>query len=385
MKKTNLIVSGIVALLVIGYFSYLGLKGAKKRENIFLAKDKVEIETLAPHRELLKSLRYKNRTFVFEELPISIQKRLKNEELRAHQRMQAILKDFLVRFHVAAKEAKDPFSVETEKLPPLTEISKKRVGMEKVEEIYKKNLDVLPKNHVPANIKAQIYAELITQDAYDYLVNQLAGVYQTVNTNLPESPKVNTEWLITEEFSPSYGSDDAPFHLIWIGFYGCTECKNFTRDLGLLIQKYGFDNFKVTFIPWTKRDIDAFTFLNLTAFCLREQKGDASFWNFHSLAMNKSTTIDKMKYDDLKTATTFVTEVMKSIDIQPDDLQSILKCSSNLTEDNELLVKMTKAKNKLSFLPEVYSPMAFLNGRFLDLEGRSLFLAVDDKMKELIK
>ncbi len=385
MKKSNIIVSAVVALLMIGYFGYLGFKGMKQKENIFLAKDKVEIETLAPNREFLKSLRYKSRTFTFDELPLEIQKRIKNEELIAHQKMQTILKDFLVRFHVKAKNERDIFSVTTDDLPPLIEISKKRVGMEKVEELYKKNIDVFPKDHKPGAIKAQIYTELLTQDTYDYMINQLADVYRTADSRLPDAPKIDTKWILTEKFSPSYGSEEAPFHLIWIGFYGCLECKNFTQDLGLLIQKYGFDNFRVTFIPWTKRDIDAYAYLNLTAFCLREQEGDASFWNFHSLAMNKSDVLKKIKYDDLKMARGFAEEILKSVQIKQEKIKSVLACSKNLNQDNKLLVEMTKAKQKLNFLPDVYSPMAFLNGRFLDLEGRSLFLAVDDKMKELIK
>lgn len=381
MKNLNLILSGLVAIIVLGYFAFIGYQKSKSQNNIFLAKEDVEIETLAPQHELLKSLRYKNRTFKVEDLPLSIQKRLKNEELIAHKKMQTIVKDFLVRFHVKAKESEDPFSVSAADIPPLIEISKKRVGMDRVEKIYKKNLDVLPKDHDPGSVKAQIYAELVTMDSYDYLVNQLAEIYRTKNTALPEAPKIDVSWLMTEKFSPSYGNEDAPLHLIWIGFYGCTECKNFTKDLGLLIKKYGLENFKITFIPWTKRDIDIFAYFNLTAFCVREELGDTSFWNFHSIAMNRSDVASKIKFDDLKRAKAFTSEVLKAANIDQESQAKIKACAKGLNESNKLLVEMTKAKEKLTFLPDVYSPMAILNGRKLDLEGRTLFLALEDKLK----
>ena len=80
MKKSNLIVSGIVVTLVVSYFVYLGVQEAKMEENIFLNRSNVEIDSLAHEGKSIKALRYKSRIFSIEDLPLDIQKRLKNQE-----------------------------------------------------------------------------------------------------------------------------------------------------------------------------------------------------------------------------------------------------------------------------------------------------------------
>ncbi len=385
MKKSNLIVSGIVVTLVVSYFVYLGVQEAKMEENIFLNRSNVEIDSLAHEGKSIKALRYKSRIFSIEDLPLDIQKRLKNQELASHINLSTVLKDFMVRFHVKAKDARDPISVDASDLPPLVSIVEKRVGDKKVEDIYQKNKHKFSKDHDPQSVKAEIKAQLLAQDAYNYIVNQLGEIFLTTDSALPAAPLIPEEWLLNGEYTPSYGNPKAAHHLIWIGFYGCLECQNFTNDLGLLVQKYGIDNLRVTFIPWTKADLNAFTYINLTAMCLNQKVGKKEFWNFHTIAMNHSPKISKIKLDDLKAAKAFTKEVLESMDLDKEKVKLALNCSKDFHGENPMLIEMTKTKKQISFIPNIYSPMAIFNGRILDLEGRSLFNAVDAKMKDIIK
>ncbi len=385
MKKSNLIVSGIVVTLVVSYFIYLGVQEAKVEENVFLNRTNVEIESLASEEDDVKALRYKSRVFSVKDLPLDIQKRIKNQQLTSHIQLITTLKDFMVRFHVKAKDARDPFSVDATDIPPLISIIDKRVGDEKVESIYQKNLHKFYKGHDPQTMKAEIKAQLLAQDAYDYIVNQLGEIFLTTDSALPAGPLIPEEWLFNGDYTPSYGNPKAAHHLIWIGFYGCLECQNFTNDLGLLVQKYGIDNLRVTFIPWTKDDLNAFTYINLTGMCLYQKVGKREFWNFHTIAMNHSPKVAKIKLNDVKAAKDFSNEILRSMELNEKKRQLALNCSKEFHGENPVLIEMTKTKKKIAFIPNIYSPMAIFNGRIMDLEGRSLFNAVDAKMKDIIK
>ncbi len=385
MKRENIIVSVIILTIVLGYFVFLTISRQEAQKNVFLNRQKVEIETLAPRDENLNAVRYKSRSFNFNNLPLEIQKQIKNEQIRSHLKINTLLKDFLVRFHKEAKDKKDVFSVDPEKLPSLAEISMARVGAEKVESIYKKNKNKFAKGHDPVVIKQQIKVELLSNDAYEYMVNVVAEIRKSSQAKLPSSPQVPEEWLITPSISPSYGEKEAANHLIWIGFYGCTNCSQFSNDLGLLLQKYSLKDLRVTFIPWSFNDIDTFSYLNLAAFCLRENTSEQNFWRYHSVAMNSSDAISSMKNNDLKKAQDFFQKILISLKIPKEDQEKAFTCSKNLGPKNELLMKLISAKRKLEFIPNLVSPTAFLNGRLLDLEGTSLFEAVDLELSQVKK
>ncbi len=381
MKKENLIVSGIIVAISLGYFIFLSVNRESESENVFLSKKtSVDTESLAPLSRETKVLEYDGRWFRMKWLPEDVQQQIVREQLVSHLKIQTILKNFLVRFHKAAKEEKDVNKVDVNKLPSLVEISSARVGDAKVEELYEKNLSRLPKGHDPINIKQQIKAELVAQDAYDYLINVMAEIYKGYKVVMPAAPHVKEEWLITPGYAPSYGSPDAPHHLIWIGYYGCQRCSQFTNNLGLVIQKFGLKNLRVTFVPWTGNDIDTYSYLNLGAFCLRKFAGDKTFWRYHSIAMNASDEIAGMKNDDIKKARQFFEGLLQNLQLTKDNYNQTVACANDLNEKNPLLVELVKAKRKLDFLPSLGSPTAFLNGRVLDLEGANLFEAVDYQM-----
>lgn len=387
MKKENIIVSVIIVASIIGYFIFITLNRKQAQDNVFLNRQKIEIDTLAPKEEIISTLRYKSRKFSFKDLPEDIQKRIKNEQLVSHIKITGILKDFIVRFHQAAKSKDgDVNSVDIKNLPKMSTITSARVGDKLIEEVYQKNIDKFKKGHDPIVIKQQIKVELLAQDAYEYIINLIGEIRKTTNSKLPASPKVPESWLITEGISPTFGESDATNHLIWIGYYGCPNCSNYSDELGKLIQKYTLKNIRVTFVPWTYNDIDTYAFLNLAAFCLREEIDEQTFWRFHSVAMSNSEKIFGMKPDDLKRAQTFLDKILESIEISASDIKKVNRCANDLSSQNKLLYKMSEAKRKLDFIPDlIKSPTIFLNGRILDLEGTTLFEAVDLELSQVEK
>lgn len=385
MKKPNIIAGAIVATVLISYISYVALQNKRKQDNIFLNKNNFEVNTLIPEEALQKNLRYKEKSFTFKDLPVDIQKRIKNEQLKAHISINTILKDVLIRYHAVSKGNPNYKEIDLKDLPPLAEVAKMRVKKDRIEEAYQKNKDNFPLDHDPMEVKSAIGVELYTEDLYKLMLGYLAEIYKSTDSALPVSPQINEEWILTKDFLPTYGEPSAPNHLIWIGHYGCPECSGFTQDLGLLIQKYSLKEIKVTFIPWTKNDVDAYSWLLVTSFCVRKKVSLEKFWAFHSLAMNKSDSLVGMKNNDLKMAKEFAKGIMKSIDLSEDNMKNVFTCSEVMNETNETLMKIVEAKKKVSFIPNLNSPTAIFNGHLLDLEGVRLFLKLDKLLKKQLK
>lgn len=388
MKKENVIVSLIILFIVVGYFVFLTVSQMKKEENVFLSRKSVEYESLANPLEEKPLMRYKEREFKFRDLPLETQQRIKNEQIASHKKIQLILKDFLVRFHKVAliKKDKSVEEIKVETIPPLADISDTRVKDSEVERIYDLNKERLPENHDPVLVKKQIKLELLTNDAYKYVLELLADLYKNADASLPSAPAIPEEWLLTETgLTPNYGEPDAVNHLIWISDYACQNCDNYTTDLGLLLQKYSKKELRVTFIPWSENDVDNLAYLNVAAICLIRHSDLDTFWRYHSYAMTGNAKLQKAKRDDLKLAKEFLTTNLQKAKVPENIINKVKQCASDMTEDNETLIKLVRLKRKLQFIPEVKSPTLFLNGRLLDLEGITLFRAVDKELSHIMK
>lgn len=330
MKKENVIVSLIILVIVVGYFIFLTVTQMEEEDNVFLSRSAVGIESLAnPVSDSEKVvLRYKDRNFTFRDLPLSIQKRIKNEQLASHKKTQLILKDFLVRFHKGVKIEKDVNKVQVEKLPALSEISNDRVDDKEVEELYKLNKDRLPSDHDPLDIKRQIKVELLAKDAYEYVLSLLTDMHKTTNVIIPAAPQIPEEWLVFKDLSPSYGSPQAPNHLIWISDYACKDCDNYTVDMGLLLQKYSKKELRITFIPWSENDIDNRSFINMAGMCLYKTTNRDTFWRFHSQAMTASKKLAKSKRDDIDKARAYLDKVLKATELEEETVSQVKKCAN---------------------------------------------------------
>jgi bacterioferritin (cytochrome b1) len=385
MKKPNLIAGVVLIAIVISYFVYVAIEKNQKQKNIFLAKRNVEIESMVNTKKYEKVLRYKEREFKFGDLPIETQKKIVNEQLKAHMAINLSIKDFLVRFHAAAKKKNEYKNLDIKKIPAIGEVTKVLVPEEEVEKIYSENLSKFSKDHDVKFVKQQIRFELYSDKFYRFMQGNIIDIFKTVDAKLPAAPIIPDEWVETKGISPSYGNPDAPNHLIWIGHYGCPECSGFTEDLGLLIQKYGTKNIRVTFVPWNKNDIDSYAYLNTMALCVKDNLSEQKFWAYHSIAMNQSNTIKGMKNNDLQRARNFVKEVMKSNEFTEEQQKKAFDCIGELKESNETLQKYVASKRRLKFLPRITSPMVIFNGRLMDLEGRRVFHEVDKRLKELLK
>ncbi|CAM9884702.1 unnamed protein product [Chrysoparadoxa australica] len=385
MKKPNVIAGAILLLIVVSYFVYVAVEKNQKEKNIFLAQKKVEIESLVDSKKFIKVLRYQDRTFQFKDLPEDIQKKIVNEQLRAHQSINMAIKEFLVRFHSVAKKKGDYSNIKVEEIPLLIQVANVLVKEEEVEKLYKENIKKFPKDHDPNFIKQQIRFELQSEEIYKFMMGNVVDIFKTTNSKLPASPSIPDEWVETKGISPSYGDEKAPNHIIWVGHYGCPNCAGYTKDLGLIIQKYGLTNMRITFVPWTKNDIDSYSYLNTLGLCIKDNLSDERFWGFHSIAMNQSDMIVGMDPTDLQKARNFAREVMKSNEFTQEEQDKAFGCVAKFDESNKTLNKYVLAKRRLSFLPYINAPMILFNGRLLDIEGRRLFHEIDRRMKELLK
>lgn len=385
MKRPNIIAGVVLLAIIISYFVYVAIEKNQKQKNIFLAKRNVEIESMVNTKSYIKVLRYRDREFTFKDLPEPIQKRIVNEQLKAHIAINTTIKDFLVRFHALAKSKNEYKNVDLKELPAMGDVAKILVPETEVEKIYQENLSKFSKDHDVNFVKQQIRFELYSEKFYQFMLGNVIDIFKTTDTKLPASPLIPEEWVVTPGISPFYGSKDAPNHLIWIGHYGCPECAGFTQDLGLLIQKYGTTNMKVTFVPYNKNDIDSYSYLNTMALCIKEKVSEQRFWAYHSIAMNQSNSIVGMKNNDLQRARSFVKEIMKSNEFTAEEEKKAFDCVGEMKETNPMLQKYVAAKRRLKFLPEITSPMVIFNGRILDLEGRRIFHEVDKRLKEILK
>lgn len=390
MKKSNLIASGILLILFAAYLAFIWVKkSGQKDDNVFLSATKSGYTSAAlvdGDDQIL--IRYRQDSFRLKDFPEDIQKRIRNEQLTAHIKIQTILKDYVARYHALTKKAEqDGKKFDVKNMQTLNQLAAQRIEKGKVDELYQKNIEVFPKNHKPDEIKRQIYVELVAKKAYEFINIFLSEAYLKEGVKLPLAPRIPEKWFNELPMKFDFGSKNAPNHLIWIGNFGCERCETYTADVGLLIKKYTADNLKLTFIPWTKNAIDSLVYLNNLAACVAKEYSTKEFWKFHALMMSSSKEIKVLKPGDYKEAEVFAKDRFLALKegLSLSDWEKINKCGRNTDLTNTLFVKLQETRRDLSFVPDLDGSNFFLNGHGLDLESRRLFLAVESLLSREVK
>ena len=385
MNRANIIVTAIVVAVIASYFGYLGYKKSEKRENIFSQASKVKYESLGTDYESDEIFSYDNKPYFFNSLPNDLQKQIRTEQIASHTRTQAMIKDYVVRYHVYSKSNQDKNgNVDVEKIPGLSTYIRQNVPKKEVLDLYQKNIKVFGKNHNKEHILRQIEVELMAKKAYEFVNIFLTEIYYQKGLELPAAPPIARKW-IQSPLMKSFSDDPAPYELIWIGSYGCEKCEQYSADIGLILKKWGAQKLRLKFVPWSSNDLDSFQSLNINALCIDKLKGSDAFWRFHALAMSSSSKLKGLKGDDFSAVRRFSDAIIKQLEFNKDKnfKKNYQKCSSNYSlSKNPLLKSLVDLRKQYKFLRLSGRSNFIFNGRPLDLEGRRLLLAVDQYIEK---
>lgn len=383
MKKKQIILFSLALLATVAltFFATKSLysKGKPTAEEWMNQSLILDLEPTFDSLETKELLNIDGRSIRFKDLPLEIKKDIKREEILAHERVKAIMKGYLAQFNNQYKKVKDVYAVDLLSLPKISPAPNKEEVMKKVDKIYTENVARLPKDHNVQDVRRQILFEVVSDETLKYTLSLLRDAHNNLTISYPRAPSIPIEWLVNDG-ALTYGDEKAPHHIIWVSNYGCTFCESFNQDLTLLIQKYKLSNFKITFIPWSKNEVDAHSLINLYGRCTEKVEGNKTFWRFHSLAMGSSRTIFDLRPGEFDKAKTFVSKIFEKLNLSKDSIDAIEKCSSPINEKNQTLVDLTVGKRLLEPLVDVVPPTIFFDGQLLDLEGRSLYKTISQRL-----
>lgn len=314
-----------------------------------------------------------NSNFDFNSLPRDVQFELFKEKQRFYDRQNLVLKSFATRLNQARKS--DP-NISIDKLPPLISFLNTNISEAEVDKIFESEKSKHPPGTSSFQIRSQIKFEIISKSALDFYITNLNLLYNADQIKiLSPAPAIPKEWLDTKDF-PKLGDSEAPNKLIVFANYTCESCKNLNEQLSELYAKYGPNQLEITYIPYGSF-VGAGEFLNKAAMCVF-QKDVESFWKFHIGLVDKikGLNISLIQEKDFKLSKQMALEQFSKIQISQSELDSCM--SEKNTKLNELY---EKTKSKFSYLEINDLPVFILNNSKLDLEGRSLLSAFNEKFK----
>ena len=382
MNKKSVIGFIVFACVAIGYFSYLAFAPKKEysQENIFLS-NTAKIESLGNDFNEQEMIIYNDKKFKFSDLPEEMQKKIRNEQMIAHIKINQILKDYIIRYHIT-KTNNEGKSIDTKNLPKIDPFISTGTDKSQIEKIYQTNKHFFPKNHDPVQVKTDLAVKIVSQKMTELYSTHLSEIYYKEKLSLPSFPQVPEQWFNTK-VTQSYGNDKAPHHLVWVGSYNDVNSALIKEDIGLLVKKYSLKNLKISFIPYSTGLWDLAQNLNLIAICVKEKLGLDAFWRYHTTSLDYGKDLIQASPKDVQKASDFAQKMMKLLDYKKEDVQSILSCAKNEQRQNPLFLELLRAKKALAFLPENKVPFFFLNGRYLDLAETRVFKSVDQKLQML--
>ncbi len=382
MNKKSVIGFIVFACVAIGYFSYLAFAPKKEysQENIFLSST-AKIESLGNDFNEQEMIIYNDKNFKFVDLPEETQKKIRNEQMIAHMKINQILKDYIIRYHIAKMDNKGK-NIDTRNLPKIDPLISTGTDKRKIEEIYQTNKHFFPKNHDPEQVKTDLTVKIVSQKMAELYSSHLSEIYYKEKLSLPSFPQVPEQWFQTK-VTQSFGNEKAPHHLVWVGSYNDVNSSLIKEDIGLLVKKYSLKNLKISFIPYSVGLWDLAQNLNLIAICVKEELGLDAFWKYHTTSLDYGKDLVNASPKDIERALSFAQKIMKILGYKQEDRQSILSCAENDQRQNPLFLDLLRAKSALAFLPENKVPYFFLNGRYLDLAETRVFKSVDQKLQML--
>ncbi len=378
MKKKEIIGFGLVTLFAISYFAYHITK-IEDKKNIFL-EDTVKIESLGNDFKEDEIIQYNDTKISFSDLPTALQKKIRNEQILAHLKINKILKEYIISYHLTKAKDKDaPINPREVKL--LTPLRSSPETEAQVEAIYEQNKAKFPKDHNPEDIKRDLFVKIISNKIQSFYQDNLSEIYLEERLTLPDFPQLPENWFELPT-TQSYGSEKAKNHLIWIGSYDDVNSKLIKEDIGQLVKKYTLEKLRVSFIPYTNGLWSASQFLNLSALCVKELKGDEGFWRFHTTLLDYGKDLVTIAPQDILSAEKFVLKILKSLSYSDQEIIKVSSCGKD--QKSDLFTLLIGSQKVLEFLPERNPPMFFLNGRLIDIVSNRLLNAVNHRLENVL-
>jgi protein-disulfide isomerase len=375
MMKNRINKYGIwVLLLVLGSsFAYREWEKSKKTltSNPFLdyksESDKKENQSSS---ELII---LENKSYNLENLPRAVQFELLKEKIHYYDRQKIILKDFATRAYISHQSNAN---MPIEEIPNLASFVSSDISKEEIEKYISKNKSKYPAESTIDYLQSQAKYELIIQKALSFYSTTLKKIYETNNLKIKiPTPQIPLEWLDTKDF-PNLGSLKAKNHLIVLANYVCPSCTILNDELAKLYTKYGPDELVITFIPYGNF-VKNEDYLTQSAMCVFQQDLNL-FWKYHIVLINeiqklvnKSSEIDYSKLNSWAKNEAIKLGANKS------------KLESCLAPQNPSIINLySKINSSFKFLDTLDIPIYILNDSKLDLDGRSLLSAYEEKMNQ---
>lgn len=370
---------GFITIVALSYFIYHIGHIQKKPKNLFL-ENEAEVKSFGNELNEEKVFKLNGHTFHFSELPDSLQKQIRNNQIIAHEKINSLLKDYAISYFLATVEnpGKD---IDPKKLPKIKMAAEIKTDLKMIEEIYQKNKDKFPKDHNPEQVKTDLAVKVMGAKVEGFLKQNLKKMYKNNSLVLPEYPQLPEDWFKTG-ITQDLGDLKAKNHLIWIGTYVDPKSEEIKENIGKLVKKYSLTDFRLSFIPSSNAVWDFSQALNIRVLCMKMLYGIDSFWRFHTQLLKYGTKFLKVNPKDIGQAAQYTTKILTTLGYKPKELDALEACADNKKKDNPLLDKIIKIEKKLEFIPDTDLPIFIFNGRYLDLSGRTLFEAVNSQIKE---
>ena len=352
----------ILILFIAVFFSYR--QWSLKHPNVNPINDYQKNTINSEHPLLILD----NVTYTNENLPLKTQYEIFKENQAHHEKINAILKEFSIRSHAAhAINAK----ISNNELPQLTQFINSEVKPEMIEQLYQKNKKLFPKDHDPVKIKTNLAIDVFADKVYTFFEKTLTSLYASKSISLPSLPPAIPADLLNFDYFPKLGTHGALNQLIVLGNYTCPNCTQLNRELTASYNKLTSEKLEVTYVPYGVTD-KINSYINRSALCVFSQSLD-SFWKFHIQLIENSSMLQKyVATSNMIDTKALINKMIKAYEITSPQFEDCLN-----GKDANIINAYNDIDKKINFLPISNYPVFILNGRKLDLEGRTLEQALD--------
>lgn len=325
-------------------------------------------------------IQYNDTKISFSDLPVPLQKKIRNEQILAHLKINQILKEYIISYHLT-KIRNNGTPINPREVKLLTPVRSSREEEMKVDAIYDQNKAKFSNDHNPEDIKRNLLIKIMANKIQSFYQDNLSEIYLQEKLTLPDYPQLPENWF-NLPITQSYGSKKAENHLIWMGGYDDVNSKLIKEDIGQLVKKYSPEKLKISFIPYNEGTWNISQFFNLTALCVKELKGHDAFWRFHTTLLDYGKELVTIAPNDFSLAEKFTLKILKSLNYSNQEMIEISSCGKD--QKSDLLTALIASQKTMEFLPERSLPMFFLNGRLIDIVSNRLLNAVDHRLEKVL-
>lgn len=200
-KNNSVIAFVVLTIMAMAYFLYLTFSSDRneENENIFL-QDIAKVDSTATELNEKEIILYNDTKLKFKDLPQELQKKIRNEQMVAHVKINTLLKEYVINYHLAKTNSKGR-EVDPKNLPKIDILKEMGVDVKVIDQIYEQNKHQFPKNHDPAQVKADMTVKLVSNKIYEFYQTYLNEIYLKEDLSLPSFPQFPESWIPNESNS----------------------------------------------------------------------------------------------------------------------------------------------------------------------------------------